>query len=106
MATPPLGRRLAALRTAAGVDQQELARRMGIKASQLCDYEKGRKNPSPEIVRRILHNLALPPRMLDSASRFLGEVEAAHRTLALPPGDARQEAEEMAELIAWGEALA
>lgn len=106
MSSIPLGRRLVVLREAVKLGQKTVAGHLDIKASLLCDYEQGRKNPSPERVEEILRGLALPPRMLDTAGRFLAEVEAARRTLSLPAGDARQEAEDQAELIAWASAWA
>jgi tetratricopeptide (TPR) repeat protein len=106
MSSIPLGRRLVVLREAVKLGQKTVAGHLDIKASLLCDYEQGRKNPSPERVEEILRGLALPPRMLDTAGRFLAEVEAARRTLSLPAGDARQEAEDQAELLAWASAWA
>lgn len=106
MGSFPPGRRLAVLREAVKLGQKAVAHRLEIKPSLLCDYEQGRKNPSPERAGEILQGLALPPRMLDTAGRFLAEVEAARRTAALPPGDARQEAEDQQEMIAWGKAWA
>ena len=46
--------RLAAVRTAAGLTQRELARRAGIPASVLCAYEQGVRMPGAATFARIV----------------------------------------------------
>jgi len=41
-------------RLRAGVKQYELAAKVGIAPTQLCEIEAGRRQPSPELCQRIL----------------------------------------------------
>lgn len=50
----PIGRLLAAARTIRGFSQREVARRAGTSAVYLSRVERGRRNPSPEMVRRLV----------------------------------------------------
>jgi DNA-binding XRE family transcriptional regulator len=46
------GEALAAIRSCADMTQTELARRAGVRRSTICDLEKGRRLPSPELAAR------------------------------------------------------
>lgn len=46
------GEALAAIRNCADMTQTELARRAGVRRSTICDLEKGRRLPSPELAAR------------------------------------------------------
>jgi transcriptional regulator with XRE-family HTH domain len=48
-----IGRRVAVLRTEAGISGQELAARAGISASQLSRIERGRHDPSWSTIVRL-----------------------------------------------------
>lgn len=41
-------------RIKAGLKQYELAAKVGIAPTQLCEFERGRRELSPELLRRIL----------------------------------------------------
>ena len=48
------GLELKITRIKAGLRQYELAAKVGIPATKLCEIEVGRRNPSDELVKRIL----------------------------------------------------
>lgn len=48
----PLDLKIARIK--AGLKQYEVAAKVGIGATQLCEIEKGRRELSPELLRRIL----------------------------------------------------
>jgi len=52
-----LGARIAALRRAAGWNQAELARRLGISPSAVGMYEQGRREPSADMLVRLARAL-------------------------------------------------
>lgn len=47
--------KLLKMRTAAGLTQEELARRMGTKKSNICRLERGNTNPSWKILKKYAH---------------------------------------------------
>ena len=47
--------KLLKMRTAAGLTQEELARRMGTRKSNICRLEKGNTNPSWKVLKRYAH---------------------------------------------------
>lgn len=62
MANPmiTLGKRIRAAREAKGLEQQELAHKVGIKPVQMWKYEAGRvKRPSLETLHRIARELGV-----------------------------------------------
>ena len=48
-----IGDHILALRTAAGWTQQEAADRAGMKQQHWCRYERGQRQPSVAVLRRI-----------------------------------------------------
>jgi len=48
------GLKLKIARLRAGVKQYELAAKVGIASTQLCEIETGRREVSPELLKRIL----------------------------------------------------
>jgi len=46
-------------RKAAGLTQSELARRIGVSRSQLCDWEAGRRHPKIENLEKIADALGV-----------------------------------------------
>ena len=54
-----IGRRLTQFRALRGVSQQELAKRVGMAASQLCRYERGRTRPGLDQVERLAEGLSV-----------------------------------------------
>lgn len=48
------GIQLKILRIEAGLRQYEVAARVGVPATKLCEIEGGRRRPSPELLERIL----------------------------------------------------
>jgi len=46
------GEALAAVRDRENISQTELARKAGVRRSTICDLEKGRRLPSPELAAR------------------------------------------------------
>ena len=60
------GTAVKALREAFGISQGDLAERCGIASSYLCNLERGRRQPSPMVARRIAGALGVP---LDAVTR-------------------------------------
>ncbi len=58
------GHRIKLLRTAMGVQQDELANKLGISRSYLSQIEKGKKEPSLKILKRIAEYFEMPPALL------------------------------------------
>jgi transcriptional regulator with XRE-family HTH domain len=56
-----LGRNVRALRTAAGLSQEELAGRAGLHRTYESDIERGTRNPSIAVVERIAMVLNVTP---------------------------------------------
>lgn len=55
-----LGRNVRALRIAAGLSQEELAFRAGMKRSYLSDLERGTRNPTVRALGRLAAALEVP----------------------------------------------
>jgi transcriptional regulator with XRE-family HTH domain len=76
-------RELRLARTAAGLSQQDLARRAGTSQATISAYESGRKQPSVATLARLLRvtgsELAVRPA---PASRTTADLELAGRRLA------------------------
>lgn len=59
-----LGKRVRHFRTIAGLSQEELAFRAGMKRSYLSDLERGTRNPTVQALGRIAAALGVPPARL------------------------------------------
>ncbi|MBA4001090.1 helix-turn-helix transcriptional regulator [Brevundimonas sp.] len=59
-----LGKRVRALRREAGLSQEELAFRAGMKRSYVSDLERGTRNPSVRALERLATGLSVPPATL------------------------------------------
>ena len=59
-----VGTQLRALREGRGVGLREMARRVRVTASYLCEVERGRKAPSEAVVRRLARELRHDPELL------------------------------------------
>ncbi|MBJ7319617.1 MAG: helix-turn-helix transcriptional regulator [Brevundimonas sp.] len=59
-----LGKRVRHLRTEAGLSQEELAFRAGMKRSYLSDLERGTRNPTVRAMDRLAQALKVHPRQL------------------------------------------
>ena len=59
-----LGKRVRALRREAGLSQEELAFRAGMKRSYVSDLERGTRNPSVRALHRLATGLSVPPAKL------------------------------------------
>ena len=81
------GEALAAIRKCEDMSQVELARRAGVTRSTICDLEKGRRLPSPELAARyakiLRHSekqfirLALQDQLRKAGIKFQVNLEAA-----------------------------
>ncbi|HEV2891266.1 MAG TPA: helix-turn-helix transcriptional regulator [Frankiaceae bacterium] len=58
------GRRVRELREAAGIEQQELAQRVGMSGGYLSGIERGARNPTLDVVFAIAHALRVQPAAL------------------------------------------
>jgi len=62
------GKTVRRLRDAAGLSQEELAFRAGMKRSYLSDLERGTRNPTIRALGRLAEALEVPPsRLLEDA---------------------------------------
>ncbi|MDP3406311.1 MAG: helix-turn-helix transcriptional regulator [Brevundimonas sp.] len=59
-----LGKRVRYLRTEAGLSQEELAFRAGMKRSYLSDLERGTRNPTVRALGRLAQALTVHPGQL------------------------------------------
>jgi putative transcriptional regulator len=64
-----------------GVSQVELAKTMGVSASVISDYEKGRRTPGAKFIKRFVDAL-----ISIDASRGWVKVRNISRSLGIPPG--------------------
>jgi transcriptional regulator with XRE-family HTH domain len=113
-----LGRIIQVLRTDAGVERRDLARRAGISYSYLSAIEAGRKHPSAQVLRRIAASLGLRDHELlaaaerrldrtgDSPARRVAWLEAgataaalSRRSRPVEDPDRRRSLEELAALL-------
>lgn len=62
-----VGLALAVLRTILVLDQADVARRAGVPASSVSEYECGKTIPTARTVDRILHGMDLPPSAIETA---------------------------------------
>jgi transcriptional regulator with XRE-family HTH domain len=69
-----LGRRLAVLRAAHGLEQQELAQRAGVDSSSLSRIEQGKRAPEPETRSRLLEALRVSASGLERAGWLIAGV--------------------------------
>jgi len=84
------GEQIQRARGAAGVGLRELARRLNISASHLCDIEHARRVPAHHLALKIAATLGLPPP--DAASAMM-------RTGKLPRQPTPSEAVEIAHVL-------
>ena len=74
-----LGARIAALRRQAGMNQGELAKKLGISPSTVGMYEQGRREPSAEMLVRLAEAFSVSTDFL-----LTGSPAPPERTLTLP----------------------
>lgn len=67
-----LGRNVRTIRLEAGLSQEELAFRAGLKRSYLSDLERGTRNPSVRALGRIADALGIAPSELLKDPEALG----------------------------------
>jgi transcriptional regulator with XRE-family HTH domain len=58
------GKALRIARAAAGLQQQELAKKAGLTPGYISLVEMGRRNPSPGALRKLSRALGIPPHVL------------------------------------------
>ena len=94
-----MGQRIAALRRQAGLTQTELARRIYVSPSAIGMYEKGKREPSVEILSAIARELDVPLDYLISGkgnpipdiTAVMADVMERSSDEALPAGEFPQE---------------
>jgi transcriptional regulator with XRE-family HTH domain len=59
-----LGSAIRRLRQASGFSQKEFAERLAVTAPYLSRVEAGRKEPSVQLLKKIAHELEIPPGLL------------------------------------------
>lgn len=79
--TKKLGKSIREGRTALGLSQQELAKKVGVQASYIAYIENDRRRPSLPVLRRMAQVLSLNPREMF----FLSHPEAKHLLQEKPP---------------------
>ena len=70
--------RLTEGRLAARLTQTELARRVGVTRASVSNYELGKNNPTPDVMRRIAHELAQPIAYFTKAERSSFGIRSAN----------------------------
>jgi len=79
-----LGRRIKELRRARGLSQEQLAERMGINAKYLSSIERGRENPTLDLLLKLAKSLRVETAGLFNYSwQRLPEAELRRRLRAL-----------------------
>ena len=73
-----LGARIAALRRQAGMNQGELAKKLGISPSAVGMYEQGRREPSAEMLVRLADAFSVSTDFLLTGSPAPPEIGRAH----------------------------
>lgn len=77
-----LGARIAALRRQAGMNQGELAKKLGISPSTVGMYEQGRREPSAEMLVRLAETFSVSTDFLLTGSPAPPERERLESLLA------------------------
>ena len=72
-----VGLALAVLRTILVLDQADVARRAGVPASSVSEYECGKTIPTARTVDRILHGMDLPPTAIEAAFGLIQVVRSS-----------------------------
>ncbi len=70
-----------------GMNQTELAERVGVRQATIARYEAGTRSPSPEVLGRLAEALGVEPWDLSYAEEVMGrrlEVEKLVEEFALP----------------------
>lgn len=82
------GERIKKLRKEKGMTQKELAKKLGISASQIGNYENGYRNPKLSTVRKIAEALEVPVSKItgmipeeDEAEKILSNILAIQKEL-------------------------
>jgi transcriptional regulator with XRE-family HTH domain len=93
MAHREIARALTVLRVARGWNQDELARASEVRPSAISDYERGRKMPELETLRRLLAAMGYPLAAIDFTRAFIesltsGSALAPFRGSPIVPGPA------------------
>ena len=67
---------LAVLRVVRGWTQEDLAEASGVRASSLSDYERGKKTPEFNTLRRMLSAMGYPLAVVERAQNFVYSLRA------------------------------
>lgn len=86
-AARPLGEALTILRLVRDVTQTELGAVAGIKASAISTYERGRAQPRPEDVRRLVEGMGFTAAVLDGALALVEGLRAAAAGPEMPASE-------------------
>jgi len=95
MSAPELGVVLGVLRVARGLSREELARTSGVSQSALSQYERGKKVPELQTLRRLVFAMDYPLSAIERAQALIASLEGegappwtrpADRTSATPAG--------------------
>jgi len=77
------------LRSLRGWAQEELAKALGITASAISEYEKGKRYLPERIVRRAAEVVGIPTRKLLDLESCLRDLQGSPRSVPLPKSDPR-----------------
>lgn len=75
-----LGEKLKTARNAKGMTQKQLAEIVGVKHNSVCDWEKGKSNPDPDMIELLCGTLEVTPTYLvgsksdDEYSKIIGKL--------------------------------
>ena len=78
----PLAQALRVLRLIAGLERQQLGETVGLTTAAIQSYERGKRDPSPAGLTRLLDAMDLPVEVFDRTLRFLAAARASRRWYA------------------------
>jgi transcriptional regulator with XRE-family HTH domain/Tfp pilus assembly protein PilF len=78
----PLAQALRVLRLIAGLERQQLGEAVGLTTAAIQSYERGKRDPSPAGLTRLLDAMDLPVEVFDRTLRFLAAARASRRWYA------------------------
>lgn len=86
--TQEIGKALAVLRSALGLEQCEMAQAAGLPASSVSSYERGRTRPTARSLERLTAGVGLASGAVESALEFVRDLRGPERLAAVRVGKA------------------
>ncbi|HEX4960176.1 MAG TPA: helix-turn-helix domain-containing protein [Thermoanaerobaculia bacterium] len=103
---PPLGLTLTYLRKAIGWSEGELAEALGVSASLISDYERGKKSLTRERLETIVAVMGFQRTAIDDALAFIDRVRAKAASPVYPTAETREAGAELQTIDRLGQSIA